>query len=145
MFGRKGYLKNTDIFISEDLPKLESVLLFECRKLSRQNVIAACYSRDLCVYMKTLQGAEIPIKTQADLDSVTSQLTAARQQTTTHLSWADTSPAKISSNPYLGRSLPAPQATSTPTGNKNVSNSEFHSTTSINPSDFSADNSEIYF
>lgn len=76
VMGRRGYLRGTDVFFSEDLPKTESYLLYECRQLRRQKLISNCYSRDLTVYVKTLQGVEIPIKSESDLTSLKPQLSA---------------------------------------------------------------------
>ena len=39
VYGRKGLLSKTKVYISEDLPKEESRLLFECRKLRRAHLI----------------------------------------------------------------------------------------------------------
>ncbi len=68
VFSSKRYLKNTQVFINEDLPKFENDLLYECRKLKKDKVIKACYSKDLSVYIRSHSGSEIQIKSDADLD-----------------------------------------------------------------------------
>jgi len=154
VYGSKRFLKNTNIFFSEDLPKSESYLLYECRQLRRQNIITACYSKDMNVYIKTHAGVEIPIKCQADLDSVKAQLTPlstpqvqpdTSQAQPTQPSRAD-QPTHTASNPNLGRSLTSstPQATSTPSTSQDE-NDLFHSTTSIHSSDLTSEDSEVTF
>ena len=42
VYGRKKFLKGTDIFFSEDLPKLESNLLFQCRGNKESRLTSWC-------------------------------------------------------------------------------------------------------
>ncbi len=81
VYSRKTQLRDTQVFISEDLPKEESALLFECRKLRRERLIKTCYSKDLAVFIRTNLGSEVQITSKSDLQKYSTDSTPARSST----------------------------------------------------------------
>lgn len=67
VFSAKKELKQTDIFINEDLTRKRSQLLFEARKAKRNGCLNNCWSSDGRVLIKTIHDVNVPIKSLNEL------------------------------------------------------------------------------
>lgn len=63
----KKALKGKNIFISEDLPKHEGRLFYQCRQLKKMGKIKDTWTKELVVHVKEHTGEVKPIKTDDDL------------------------------------------------------------------------------
>ncbi len=67
VYAAKRQLKYTGIFISEQLPHEMNALFFKCRQLKKNNRIKASWTYALTICIKTNQGQNIKIFSEADL------------------------------------------------------------------------------
>lgn len=95
IWSKRTMLKGSKIFLSEDLPKADSSLLFECRQLKRQKIIKLCFSNDMAVYIRTHQGRDINVKTMADLDKIKAQINRSSLTDSSHHIPGTSTPVEI--------------------------------------------------
>lgn len=70
VFYAKKALKGTNIFVSEDLPKEEGRLFYLSRQLKKQGKLKETWTKELVVFIKTLQGEVKPIRSADDLQAL---------------------------------------------------------------------------
>ena len=69
----KKALRNTKIFVSEDLSKEDSHLFYLCRQLRKQGKIKAAWTKEMTVFIKTLTDDVKTVKSESDLDEFNDQ------------------------------------------------------------------------
>lgn len=71
LYNRRSQLKaqgNSNCFVNEDLTRMRSSLLFQCRRLKRKNSILDSWSSDGTVLIKDTSGRIHPINSHKDLE-----------------------------------------------------------------------------
>ncbi len=67
VYAAKKGLKGTGVFLSEQLPKETNILFYKYRQLRKDNKIKAAWTHELKITVKSNQGTNIKINTEADL------------------------------------------------------------------------------
>ncbi len=67
VYFNKKTLKNTRIFVSEDLSKEDAHLFYLCRKLRKDGKIKATWTKELNIFIKTMADEVVTVKGESDL------------------------------------------------------------------------------
>jgi exosome complex exonuclease DIS3/RRP44 len=64
---RKKHLSSDDVFLYEDLTRKRSAILFSTRQAKKENKISDCWSSDRHLFVKTIGGRKVRIRTSDDI------------------------------------------------------------------------------
>ena len=67
LYSARRQLFSSGVFLSENLGPKQRALQFRCRQLKREGKIQATWSNELVIFIKTNDGASLPITKEADL------------------------------------------------------------------------------
>ncbi len=60
-------LKNTNVYLSEDLTKEENSLFFQCRNLRKQGLINSTWTKTCQIFIKTQNNIQVCVNSEKDI------------------------------------------------------------------------------